>query len=285
MAREYYYLIAGLPDLFLDQERKDFNIIKLKEEMQELMHPDDYKLVELLHFEYDNFNFLNFLLERKQEYSTLGKFPQEVYNEFEDNIEAFPYYFNSFYSWFKGKDNDEESDTPDYSGEKIEKNPEVRFQEFFYSSVINSDNQFIVQWYNFLRNFNNILSAINCRKQGADIPPQLVGSGDLVDALSRSQAPDFGLKKEVDYLESLLQIAEINDIFERERRIDLLKWEMADDITTFNYFTIERILAFFVKAGIVYRWLKLDAKIGAQMFQKLVKDLRETYELPKEFAK
>lgn len=285
MAREYYYLIAGLPDLFLDQERKDFNIIKLKEEMQELMHPDDYKLVELLHYEYDNFNFLNFLLERKQEYSPLGKFPQEVYDEFEDNIEAFPHYINSFYSWFKGKGTDQEPDTSDYSGEKIEKNPEVRFQEFFYNSVIKSDNQFITQWYNFLRDFNNILTAINCRKQGIEISPQLVGSGDLVDALSRSQAPDFGLKKEVDYLETLLQISELNDIFERERRIDLLKWEMADDITTFNYFTVERILAFFVKAGIVYRWLKLDAKIGAQMFQKLVKDLRETYELPKEFAK
>ena len=287
MYREYYYLVAGLPDLFLDQERKDFNLIKIKEEMQELLHPDDYKLVELLFLDYDNFNFLNFILNRKQEYNSLGKFPPEVYDEFEENQESFPEYISTFYSIQKGKSTSQEEleETTDFAGEKIEKNPEVQFQDFFYRYIETFDNRFINEWFSFLRDFNNILTAVNCRKQGFDIAPQLVGGGDLVETLTRSQAPDFGIKKEIDYLEPLLQIADINDIIERERRLDLLKWEMADELTTFDYFNIERILAFYVKAGMVYRWTKLDAKIGAEMFQKLVKDLRETYILPKEFAK
>lgn len=287
MYREYYYLVAGLPDLFLDQERKDFNLIKIKEEMQELLHPDDYKLVELLFLDYDNFNFLNFILNRKQEFNSLGKFPPEVYDEFEENQESFPEYISTFYSIQKGKSTSQEEleETTDFAGEKIEKNPEVQFQDFFYRYIETFDNRFINEWFSFLRDFNNILTAVNCRKQGFDIAPQLVGGGDLVETLTRSQAPDFGIKKEIDYLEPLLQIADINDIIERERRLDLLKWEMADELTTFDYFNIERILAFYVKAGMVYRWTKLDAKIGAEMFQKLVKDLRETYILPKEFAK
>jgi hypothetical protein len=64
-----------------------------------------------------------------------------------------------------------------------------------------------------------------------------------------------------------------------------LKWNVLDELTTFDYFNINKILAFLVKAGMVQRWVKLDAKVGQEMFQKLVKDLRETYELPKEFAK
>jgi hypothetical protein len=287
MAREYYYLIAGLPDLFLDQEKKDFNFIKLREELEEQLHPDDYKLVELLLSDYDNFNFLNFLLKRKQEFNSLGKFPQEVYNEFEENIDIFPEYIKNFYlnAIGKGSSSDAIEEFTDYSGEKIEKNQEVTFLENFFFHINSYDNRFIVEWYSFLRDFNNILTAINCRKLGMEIAPQMVGSGDLVETLSRSQAPDFGIKKEIDYFEAILQISEISDIMEREKRLDILKWDMADEITTFDYFNIEKILAFIVKAGIVYRWTQLDAKFGMEMFQKLVKDLRETYVLPKEFAK
>ena len=74
MAREYYYLIAGLPDLILDQEQKDFNLIALKNEIKENIHPNDYRFVELLFSEYDNDNFLNYLFERNKEFSPLGKY-------------------------------------------------------------------------------------------------------------------------------------------------------------------------------------------------------------------
>lgn len=286
MAREYYYLVAGLPDIFLDQERKDFNLVKVKEEMQELMHPDDFELVELLFLEYDNFNFLNFLLKRKQEFNELGKFPPEAYNEFEEYFEKFPKYIKDFYSIHQGKaiEDDESEDLDDFSDEKVEKNPEVRFQELFYRFINRFDNQFVKKWFSFQRDFYNILTALNCRKQGLEIASQMVGGGSLVETLVRSQAPDFGIKKEIDYLENLLQITELSDIIERERRLDFLKWDMADEITTFDYFSIEVILAFYIKAGIVYRWIKLDKKIGAEMFKRLVNDLRKTYELPKEFA-
>jgi len=283
MAREYYYLVAGLPDLFIDQEKKDFNIIKLKEEMQELMHPDDYFLLEIIHYEYDNYNFLNFLFDRNQEFSPLGKFPQEVFNEIDEKLELLPSYMQDFYHWFKGRGQEESTDFS--SIERVEKILEVRFQEFYFNYLSTLDNPFIGQWYSFIRDFNNILTAVNCRKQSIDVAPQMVGDGDIVDSLVRSQASDFGLKRDVDYLEQLLQITEITDIFQRERRLDILKWDMADDITTFDYFNVKKILAFFVKAGIVYRWIKLDAKIGEEMFQKFLKELRETYEMPKEFTK
>ncbi len=289
MTREYYYLVAGLPDLFLDQEKKDFNIIKLKEEMQELMHPDDYYLIELIHLEYDNFNFLNTLFNRKQEFNPLGKFPQDVFTEIEENLEFLPSYIQSFYNLYKGKgqlDSSTESDSIEFSNiDRVEKILEVRFQEFYYQFIIGHENRFIQEWYGFLRDFNNILTAINCRKQGIEIAPQMVGRGDLVEAIIRSQAQDFGLKRDVDYLESLLQISDISDILDRERRLDMVKWDKADDITTFDYFNVERILAFFVKASIVYRWVKLDAKTGEELFNRFLKELKETYEMPKEFTK
>ena len=284
MAREYYYLIAGLPDLFIDQDRKDFNLIKLKDEIKEHIHPKDYKWVEKLFLEYDNENFQNFLFERDKEFNLLGTFPQNLYKEFEDNLKEFPEYMQRFYLTHKGKNTDEETQDDDiYYSDKIEKIPEVKFQEEFYEYIKSSENRFLKEWYSFLQVFNNLLTAINSRKSGVDSTPQMVGEGELVETITRSQAADFGLKREIDFLDPLLQITEQTDIIDRERRLDMLKWDMVDDITTFDYFNINKILAFLVKATIVYRWSKLDSTIGAQMFEKLVADIRKTYELPKEF--
>lgn len=286
MAREYYYLIAGLPDLFIDQDRKDFNFVKLKNEIKENIHPDDYKLVETLFLEYDNENFLNSILNHNQEFSPLGKFPQDLFKEFDENLKEFPEYIQKFYSSIKGKDDEtdeEELDNNLHYSDKVEKIPEVKFQELFYAYVKRSENRFLKEWFSFLLVYNNILAAINARKNAIDISPQLIGGGELIESLSRSQAADFGLKNEIEFLDPILQITEQTDIFERERRLDMLKWNMADELTVFDYFNINKILAFLVKAGITYRWSKLDSKIGAEMFDKLVADIRKTYELPKEF--
>jgi hypothetical protein len=287
MAREYYYLIAGLPDLFIDQERKDFNLVKLKDEIKESIHPDDFKLVEKLFLEYDNENFQNFLFERKSEFNLLGNYPEELYKEFAENLSEFPEYIQEFYLSFTGKndESDEEDQENDYYSDQVEKIPEVKFQEMFYQYIQKSNNRFLNKWYNFLQVFNNLLVAISSRKNSAEMAPQMVGEGELIETFTRSQAADFGLKREIDFLEPLLQITEQTDIIERERRIDMLKWDMADEFTTFDYFNINKILAFMVKAKIVNRWAKLDSTIGAQMFEKLVTDLRETYEMPKEFDK
>jgi len=285
MAREYYYLIAGLPDLFLDQERKDFNLIKLKDEIKEHIHPNDFRLVEKLFMEYDNENFQNFLFERNREFNSLGMYSEDLYKEFEENISEFPEYIQSFYNIYKGKNDDSEEDDQEtdlYYSDKVEKIPEVKFQEMFYEYMKTSENRFLKEWYNFLLVFNNLQAAISARKAGADIAPQMVGEGELVEIFSRSQAADFGLKREIDYLDTLLQITEQTDIIERERRIDMLKRDMADELTTFDYFNIDKILAFLVKANIVQRWAKLDSTIGAQMFEKLVTDLRESYKMPNE---
>jgi len=285
MSRQYYFLVAGLPDLFLDQEKKDFNILRFTEEVKDFLHPDDFKLVELLFLTYDNYNILNKLLDRKLEFSSLGKFPKELIDEIDDNINSFPSYIIDFYNLIKGKvdETDDEKDIQ-YESERVEKIPEVRFQEFFFNFISKNDNGFIVKWFEFLRNFQNILTAISCRSKGIDIPNQLVGEGVIVDSLCRSQSPDFGLKNEVDYIDNLIQIASLSDTIDRERRLDLMKWEMVDELTLWDYFTIEKILAFFVKANIVYRWSKLDKKIGQEMFSKLLSDVKNTYIMPKELT-
>jgi hypothetical protein len=288
MSRNYYYLVAGLPDLFLDQETKDFNIDRILEEFQEHLNPKDYELIQLINLPFDNENFLNFVLQRNKEFSSLGMFKKELYEELNENILLFPKYFQDFYASYTGKtleeENAEEADDL-FEEERVEKGHEVRFYELFFDYICKQDNWFISKWFTYLFQLQNILSAISCRTIGIDAKEHLVGKGELIEALTRSQAPDFGLKRDIDYIDKLISITEIPDIMERERRIDLLKWDMVNELTLWEYFSTEYILGFMVKAQIVYRWSKLDSKVGQEMFKKLMADLRKTYAMPSDFNK
>ena len=67
------------------------------------------------------------------------------------------------------------------------------------------------------------------------------------------------------------------DFVEREQRMDELKWEKASDIARMDYFNMNAILAFLVKAKTVQRWAELDESKGEEMFKKLVAEVRGTF--------
>jgi len=287
MMRNYYYLVAGLPELIMDQDRKDFSVNALKQEVKEQVSSSDYRLVEFLHLPYDNDNFLNKLLNRGLEFNDLGSYEKFVFDELDENINQLPQYMQDFYYRFTGKqrsaDDAVDQDEQPKDIFEVEKLPEIRFLESFYDLALSQNNDFIRYWFSFTRDFNNVLTALNCRRLGVDPATQLVGNNWLTEVLVKSQAADFGLKREVDYIDRLIQATDITDVLERERKLDLIKWDMSVEFTTWDYFNINFILGFFVRAGIVHRWLKLDAKTGEELFRKLFDDLKSSYNLSEKF--
>ncbi|WP_445204811.1 DUF2764 family protein [Tenuifilum sp.] len=287
MMRNYYYLVAGLPELIIDQDRKDFSVNALKQEVKEQISSSDYRLVEFLHLPYDNDNFLNKLLNRGLEFNDLGSYEKFVFDELDENIHQLPQYMQDFYYRFTGKqrsaDDAVDQDEQPRDIFEVEKLPEIRFLESFYNLALSQNNDFIRYWFSFNRDFNNVLTALNCRRLGVDPATQLVGNNWLTEVLVKSQAADFGLKREVDYIDRLIQATDITDVLERERKLDLIKWDMSVEFTTWDYFNINFILGFFVRAGIVHRWLKLDAKTGEELFKKLFDDLKSSYNLSEKF--
>lgn len=287
MMRNYYYLVAGLPELLFEQDRKDFSVVNLKQEVRGNVHPSDYRLVEFLHLPYDNDNFLNKILNRGLEFNELGSIDKSIFDELDENIHMLPIYMQDFYYQYTGKTKSAEEETAVHEKSQdffeIEKLPEVKFQETFYNLALNQGNSFLRYWFTFLRDFNNLLTGINCRRNGIDPSRHLVGNNWLTEVITKSQAADFGLKREVDYIDRLIQSVDIPDILERERKLDLIKWDMSVELTTWDYFNINFILGFFIRAGIIHRWLKLDAKIGEELFKRLFDDLKSSYNLSQNF--
>jgi len=72
------------------------------------------------------------------------------------------------------------------------------------------------------------------------------------------------------------------NLIEREKKIDMLKWQKICDIVLWDLFNIDVILAFLAKARIVERWSRLDQHTGEEMFKSLVQEVRGTFKGIKE---
>lgn len=96
----------------------------------------------------------------------------------------------------------------------------------------------------------------------------------MVEQLERSSAADFGLRGELPYIDAV--IAAVNDeanLVEKEHKIDLIRWNEAAELATFDYFDVNAILSYLVRINIVARWTLLDAARGREMFARLLAEL------------
>ena len=116
------------------------------------------------------------------------------------------------------------------------------------------------------------------------IPFGIIGIGNCKNH-TRRRSRDFGLGTELDWLDTLTRIYDTPDPVERERKLDLLKWDWLEEHTFFHYFSMERLLALLLKLDIVERWAAIDPKRGGHMFRELVERLRNEAEIPQEFKK
>ena len=144
-------------------------------------------------------------------------------------------------------------------------------------------NKFVSEWFELNLNVNNILAAMAARKYKMDVTKVSVGTNMVAEALRNSNARDFGLADDLEYFEQLTRINDTVDLVEREKKIDLLKWNWMDDNTFFNYFTIERIFVFLMKLEMIERWVSLDKEKGNEMFRKLIDQLKDEVQIPQEF--
>ncbi len=84
---------------------------------------------------------------------------------------------------------------------------------------------------------------------------------------------DFGLKGEVPYIEEMINILSGNNILKKERDADMLRLSIMEEMNTFNYFSIDVVLAYYLKIAMIDRWLALDKSEGKEIFETIVKSL------------
>ena len=130
----------------------------------------------------------------------------------------------------------------------------------FYAKAAESKNRFIREYFYFDGRLRNLKVNYLANRLGKDSHPYLVNLDEA----------DFEEEKQI---QDILSNA---DFVQREQKMDELKWEKASDIARMDYFNMNAILAFLVKAKTVQRWAELDPAKGQEMFKKLVMEIRGT---------
>ena len=149
----------------------------------------------------------------------------------------------------------------------------------FYKRVRKFGNNFLNAYFSFDLDLRNILTAYSAHKSSIDPSPYLVGDNELVSILKANKGLDSTISLYSEMAASAVKILDTNNILEREKAIDLLRWKTAEEIVLYNLFDIDYILSLILKAAIIRRWSLLDKEQGAALFRRFVEEVRGTFKL------
>ncbi|HRZ96826.1 MAG TPA: DUF2764 family protein [Paludibacter sp.] len=268
----YYCLIAGLPDIQAEDTKINVSLPELKEELLEQLSASDGQLLKLIFAEYDNRNFLTFLANKDAALNPLGNITSadwlQLVAVMKDTENPKDQYLLPYIQKFYTEISDEKNAVEGIS-------PEDHLATLYYEEALKSDNKFLKKWFEFNLNVNNILTAIACRNHGFDQQMLVIGNNEVASTIRKSNSRDFGLAGMFEQLDLVLRIAEENDLLEREKKIDAMKWAWLEENTFFNYFSVEKVLAYVLKIQMIDRWKMLSMEKGGQIFRELLGSLKE----------
>lgn len=276
----YYCLVAGLPDISLDDGKLSYSVSDFKTELYPDLSAQDRKLIDLFYLKFDNTAILKLLKNKDAVIEDKGNFSAEellqlieAVREGDTPDKKYPSYLVNFVSQYLQLSQDEL-----YRADDL-------LAALYYSYGMSFNNAFIASWFEFNLNLNNILAALAARKYKMEVSSVIVGATSICEQLRTSNARDFELNETLEYFEALQRIADIEELVEREKKVDMLKWKWLEDESFFHYFTIERIFVFLMQLEMIERWISLDKEKGNELFRKMIQDLKNEVQIPEEFRK
>jgi len=266
MQRNYYYLVAGLPEIVLEQSKAPFSLPELVEQLREAMHPADFQQVELILLQWDNQNLLRWLQQDEETWTTPSNFSRETLEAELREPEHTPPYFSKFAQAYKNNE-------PIWSDMSWEN----QLTRLYFDYALSQTQGFLHEWFRFERDLRNILAGWNSREYQVELEGQLIGQNEVTQAIERAHSRDFGLSRDVEFLDKLEQALERDNLLERERAIDYIKWNFITYLNTFHYFSTEVVLGYFLRFILLDRWLQLSAERGKERIEQHLQAMEDKY--------
>ena len=271
--RKYYYLVTGLPDIYLGQTSGLIGYDEMLMQIKEELHPEDIKKLEYIFLPFDNLNLLNFCFRNNKPWHSLANYsPEELKNGIDDLQNGFPVYLYEFYDrYLKG-----DLFLEDYIWEH-------RLSEGFFEYIFAHTNGFLREWYQFAIDLRNILAALSARYHGYPLEHQLVGNNEVTDKLRSGKTHDFNLGYDFPYIDMLIKLHEQRDYYELEKQIDFIRWNKIEELTEYSYFDFDKIAGYVIKFSITDRWVKYNTEKGSQLFSSKITEMGQSIKFSKEF--
>ena len=145
---------------------------------------------------------------------------------------------------------------------------------------LKAKNRFVRAWFEFNQDMNNVLVAQICRKHGFDVKTQIIGEGEVAEQLrTHTSQKDFGLNELPGDFQSILALAQIEDLLQREKAMDAIRFEWLQERTEFDFFSPEMVFAYYLEAVMLHRWSILTIEEGEKIFRELVAEMKKGIKL------
>lgn len=274
----YYCLMAGAPDLRLTDDTQRVSLAEMTEQCNEALTPEDRKLMFYFYLYWDCKNLVKLLKDPDAEIEEKGNYCMEQYvdlitsaKELTFNVHRYPKFLSEFARAYES------------NKEKENYFPEDEIMLDYYEYAIKCPNKMMRKWFQLNLNLNNILTALIARKNGWEVANYVKGDDEVTDMLRTNTSKDFDLSYELEYVKDLMNIVEETDPVQKERRIDVFRWNWLEEKTFFDPFCIEAVFAYMCKLQMLERWSVLDPEQGKAVFQQIINDLRGEAKVPEEF--
>ncbi len=275
----YYCLMAGLPDITLENTKHGVNIPDLREELDAILSDSDKKVIYYFFLKNDCTNLVKLLKNPNAEIDGHGNLSMEQYvdlmtsaREMNFNVHRYPSFMSEFARNYT------------YNKDKEGFFPEDEMLYQFYQYAINTcPNKMVRQWYKLNLDIANILTAFLSRKNGWNVANYIQGEDEVTEMILTNNTKDFNLTAEYDYVADLMKIVECENPVEKEKKMDAFKWLWLEERTFLNIFSVEAVFAYLCKLDMLFRWDKLDVETGRKTFHQIIENLRGEARVPEEF--
>ena len=276
----YYCLMAGLPDISLNNTEKVPTIAELRDEIEIVLSDSDKKLLFYFFLKNDCQNIVKLLNNPDATLLPNGNYTLEQYRdlitsaqEMNFNVHRYPS-FMSIYA----------REYPNNKGKAGFFAEDAMMLEY-YKYAMGCPNKMIADWYEFNFNVTNILTAMIARKNEWNVGDYLLGDNEVTETIRMNSAKDFSLSKEYDYVADLMKVVDETDPVLKEKKIDAFRWAWLDERTFFDTFSIGAVFAYFCKLEMLERWEHLNEEEGKAVFEQIIENLRGEAQVPAEFKR
>lgn len=277
----YYCLMAGLPDISLEDTAGSVSMEEMREALDEVLSDKDKKIISYFFLQKDCLNIVELLKNPQAELTERGNMTAEQYadlytsaTEMNFNVHRYPAFLSEYVRAYA------------YNKDKAGYFPKDDMLYQFYDYAINTcPSGMVRQWYQLNLDITNILTAMLARKNGWSVADYIHGDNEVTEMILTNNTRDFNLMLEYDYVADLMKIVDCQDPVEKEKKIDAFKWLWLDEQTFFESFSVDAVFAYLCKLDMLARWERLDVEKGQQAFRQIIDDLRSVAKVPEEFTR
>ena len=269
----YYYLISGLPEVKLSDSKVKYDINEITQNILSNLSDKDIKLFNYFIYQNDNKNLVNAIALSKGLFSPYSVhlepsiFSKEEIQKYV-NLSNLPNYMVKFLE-----------DNKNTEWENI-RHIENSLLSLYYEEMIQTGNAFIREYALFMRNLKNILAALNGKAlgfSGDEISKELIGDYPLISALTKSSAADFGLGREIPYINSIIDTfnsSDKADPYNLENVESSLVNRFLDRLTSIKSFTTDNLFAYYINLTYAVSINGRNEEEGKKHLQTLVNSLK-----------